>query len=81
MFEGWFWKSPDIRSSKVRCLAFQGHATKLAGVLHKLSIESEHSIMIDRAEIMLHDDYGSVDYWKVPIPFHFHLQRFIRLII
>jgi len=64
MFEGWFWKSPDIRSSKVRCLAFQGHATKLAGVLHKLSIESEHSIMIDRAEIMLHDDYGSVDYWK-----------------
>lgn len=67
MFEGWFWKHSNIRGGKVRCLAFQGHATKLAGVLHKLSAESQRTIMVDRAEIMLHDDYGSVDYWKVKL--------------
>ena len=68
LFEGWFWKYSNIRGAKVRCLAFQGHATKLAGVLHKLSRESQHTIMVDRAEIMLHDDYGSANYWKVNLP-------------
>jgi len=65
LVEGWFWKYTNIKGGSLRCLSFQGHASKLSPVLQKLSNESQHTIMVDRAEILLHDDYGSVDYWKV----------------
>ena len=55
------------------CVAFQGHASKLIPIMQSYAEGPQRFFMVDRAEIPLHDEYGSVAYWKVSMqPFsHF----------
>ncbi|MBN3277660.1 OFUT2 fucosyltransferase, partial [Polyodon spathula] len=60
-FRGWFWGYEETRGLNVTCLSVQGHASILAPVL--LGNTSARSVMLDRAETVLHDHYAGKDYW------------------
>jgi len=62
LFEGFFWNYSEIRATKMKCLSVQGSTR----VLQKFLIDSPvKSIMLDRAETLLHDYFGDSDYWGV----------------
>jgi len=62
LYEGFFWDYMQVRADQFECLSVQG-ATR---VLHKFLEESgDASIMLDRAENLLHDHFGDVNYWGV----------------
>ncbi|MGH0149699.1 UNVERIFIED_CONTAM: hypothetical protein FKN15_035883 [Acipenser sinensis] len=58
---GWFWGYEETRGLNVTCLSVQGHASILAPVL--LGNTTARSLMLDRAETVLHDHYAGKDYW------------------
>ncbi|KAK1165869.1 hypothetical protein AOXY_G14515 [Acipenser oxyrinchus oxyrinchus] len=60
-FRGWFWGYEETRGLNVTCLSVQGHASILAPVL--LGNTTAGSLMLDRAETVLHDHYAGKDYW------------------
>nr|XP_006113410.1 GDP-fucose protein O-fucosyltransferase 2 isoform X1 [Pelodiscus sinensis] len=61
-YRGWFWGYEETRGLNVSCLSVQGSASIIAPVL--LSNTSARSVMLDRAENLLHDHYGGRDYWN-----------------
>lgn len=64
---GQFWKYPVVEARNLTCISFQGHVKKLVPLLTAgLQTQKSQLAMLDRAEIPLHDEYGSTDYWKVP---------------
>uniref|UniRef100_A0A8C9JW21 GDP-fucose protein O-fucosyltransferase 2 n=1 Tax=Panthera tigris altaica TaxID=74533 RepID=A0A8C9JW21_PANTA len=58
---GWFWGYEETRALNVSCLSVQGSASIMAPVL--LRNTSARSVMLDRAENLLHDHYGGKEYW------------------
>ncbi|KAM3607862.1 uncharacterized protein V6R79_015330 [Siganus canaliculatus] len=58
---GWFWGYEETRARNVKCVSAQGHASIMAPVLQK-NITAV-SVMLDRAETLLHDHYAGKDYW------------------
>ncbi|XP_060040487.1 GDP-fucose protein O-fucosyltransferase 2 [Erinaceus europaeus] len=60
-FRGWFWGYEETRGLNVSCLSVQGSASVVAPVL--LRNTSARSVMLDRAENLLHDHYGGKEYW------------------
>ncbi|XP_048835576.1 GDP-fucose protein O-fucosyltransferase 2 isoform X3 [Brienomyrus brachyistius] len=60
-YRGWFWGYEETRGVNVSCLSAQGHASILAPYL--LENTTAVSVMIDRAETLLHDHYAGKDYW------------------
>uniref|UniRef100_A0A0A9WW19 GDP-fucose protein O-fucosyltransferase 2 n=1 Tax=Lygus hesperus TaxID=30085 RepID=A0A0A9WW19_LYGHE len=50
----------DIRAKELKCTSFQGGASLLGDVLSKTP---NKNIMIDRAEVVLHDRFGDKSYW------------------
>uniref|UniRef100_A0A5G2RAY2 GDP-fucose protein O-fucosyltransferase 2 n=1 Tax=Sus scrofa TaxID=9823 RepID=A0A5G2RAY2_PIG len=60
-FRGWFWGYEETRGLNVSCLSVQGSASIVAPVL--LRNTSARSVMLDRAETLLHDHYGGKEYW------------------
>ncbi|XP_047420934.1 GDP-fucose protein O-fucosyltransferase 2 isoform X1 [Sciurus carolinensis] len=60
-YRGWFWGYEETRGLNVSCLSIQGSASTIAPVLLKNT--SARSVMLDRAENFLHDQYGGKDYW------------------
>nr|XP_006636360.2 PREDICTED: GDP-fucose protein O-fucosyltransferase 2 isoform X1 [Lepisosteus oculatus] len=60
-YRGWFWGYEETRGLNVTCLSVQGHASILAPVLLKNT--TARSVMLDRAETVLHDHYAGKDYW------------------
>uniref|UniRef100_A0A8C2JBP1 GDP-fucose protein O-fucosyltransferase 2 n=1 Tax=Cyprinus carpio TaxID=7962 RepID=A0A8C2JBP1_CYPCA len=60
-YRGWFWGYEETRALNVTCLSTQGHASTLAPVLQNNL--NATSIMLDRAETVLHDHYAGKDYW------------------
>ncbi|XP_063135227.1 GDP-fucose protein O-fucosyltransferase 2 isoform X1 [Rattus norvegicus] len=60
-FRGWFWGYEETRGLNVSCLSVQGSASVIAPVLLKNT--SARSVMLDRAENLLHDHYGGREYW------------------
>ncbi|TFJ99905.1 tyrosine-protein phosphatase non-receptor type substrate 1-like [Platysternon megacephalum] len=64
-YRGWFWGYEETRGLNVSCLSVQGSASIIAPVLLKNT--SARSVMLDRAENLLHDHYGGRDYWNVSI--------------
>ncbi|XP_071450754.1 GDP-fucose protein O-fucosyltransferase 2 [Hetaerina americana] len=77
LFEGEFWDNDDLISAKkVQCLSFQGSASYIIPLLvggRKIGkiawiIEPDPNapriVMVDRAEVLLHDEFGSVEYWR-----------------
>ncbi|XP_054707109.1 GDP-fucose protein O-fucosyltransferase 2-like [Uloborus diversus] len=61
-FIGWFWGYDDISAKKFHCLSIQGYSSTLAKFLMS---RNESAIMIDRAEVILHDTFGDAEYWLV----------------
>nr|XP_020829057.1 GDP-fucose protein O-fucosyltransferase 2 [Phascolarctos cinereus] len=60
-YRGWFWGYEETRGLRVSCLSVQGSASIVAPVLLKNT--SARSVMLDRAENLLHDHYGGKEYW------------------
>ncbi|VDP04085.1 unnamed protein product [Soboliphyme baturini] len=63
-WKGWFWKYDEIYASNVTCLSVMGFAKTLKPLVLSSWNTSIRSIMLDRAEVILHDEFGSADYWK-----------------
>ncbi|XP_068403308.1 GDP-fucose protein O-fucosyltransferase 2 isoform X1 [Eschrichtius robustus] len=64
-YRGWFWGYEETRGLNVSCLSVQGSASIIAPVL--LRNTSARSVMLDRAENLLHDHYGGKEYWDVSV--------------
>ncbi|XP_034510333.1 GDP-fucose protein O-fucosyltransferase 2 isoform X3 [Ailuropoda melanoleuca] len=64
-YRGWFWGYEETRALNVSCLSVQGSASIMAPVL--LRNTSARSVMLDRAENLLHDHYGGKEYWNVTL--------------
>ncbi|XP_049641427.1 GDP-fucose protein O-fucosyltransferase 2 isoform X2 [Suncus etruscus] len=60
-YRGWFWGYEETRGLNVSCLSVQGSASIIAPLL--LRNTSARSVMLDRAENLLHDHYGGKEYW------------------
>ncbi|XP_011609164.1 GDP-fucose protein O-fucosyltransferase 2 [Takifugu rubripes] len=60
-YRGWFWGYEETRARNVTCISAQGHASIMAPVLQKNITVT--SVMLDRAETLLHDHYAGKDYW------------------
>ncbi|CAL9690656.1 unnamed protein product [Knipowitschia caucasica] len=60
-YRGWFWGFEETRARRVTCLSAQGHASIIAPLLQKNITAT--SVMLDRAETLLHDHYAGKDYW------------------
>ncbi|XP_059542675.1 GDP-fucose protein O-fucosyltransferase 2 [Myotis daubentonii] len=60
-YRGWFWGYEETRGLNVSCLSVQGSASVIAPMLLKNT--PARSVMLDRAENLLHDHYGGKEYW------------------
>ncbi|XP_018347461.1 PREDICTED: GDP-fucose protein O-fucosyltransferase 2 [Trachymyrmex septentrionalis] len=61
MYTGPFWGYSNITARDVKCLKFHGMAQDLS---QNLMPTRYRSVMFDRMEIALHDEYGSKEYWR-----------------
>ncbi|GFU28407.1 GDP-fucose protein O-fucosyltransferase 2 [Nephila pilipes] len=61
-FSGWFWGYDRMFADEFQCLSIQGYSSTLANVLR---MTSASIVMIDRAEVILHDAFGSPEYWTI----------------
>ncbi|XP_069790345.1 GDP-fucose protein O-fucosyltransferase 2 isoform X4 [Narcine bancroftii] len=60
-YRGWFWGYEETRGLSVACVSVQGSASIMALVL--LRNTTAQSVMLDRAENLLHDHYAGKSYW------------------
>lgn len=60
-YRGWFWGYEETRARNVTCVSIQGSASLVASLLLNTSA---WSVMLDRAENLLHEHYGGKDYWN-----------------
>ncbi|XP_023240555.1 GDP-fucose protein O-fucosyltransferase 2-like isoform X1 [Centruroides sculpturatus] len=63
IYSGWFWGYQDVYAIKFNCLSVQGFSSTLLPLFTGMS--KAKSIMIDRAEVILHDNYGDKNYWDI----------------
>ncbi|KAH1007647.1 hypothetical protein HUJ04_004855 [Dendroctonus ponderosae] len=56
-----FFYYANITASNIKCLSFHGPATKLAELF---KLEKSRTLMLERAEVALHDTFGNDLYWK-----------------
>lgn len=61
VIKGPFWSFSNITAQKVVCASFQGRASLLKDLLNSSKAKS---LMIDHAEVALHDFYGDRIYWE-----------------
>ncbi|XP_022692139.1 GDP-fucose protein O-fucosyltransferase 2-like [Varroa jacobsoni] len=60
LYEGYFFGKDNIKARKVTCLEVSGTGNILAPLFDKDSM-----IMLDHAEVVLHDGFGDKEYWKI----------------
>jgi len=60
VYEGEFFHFSNVFARSFDCLSVQGHTSVLTGLLKD---QEGLSIMLDRAENLLHDWHGDADYW------------------
>lgn len=60
-WSGWFFGYDNVHAEKFVCISIQGEAGFLKPFLMKNT--SARSVMIDRAETVIHDRFGNTDYW------------------
>ncbi|CAL2036393.1 unnamed protein product [Caenorhabditis brenneri] len=63
-WRGWFYSYEDVRASNFKCVSIQGDSATLRDLLKHSNYSSMTSIMVDRAETILHEHFGDADYWK-----------------
>ncbi|XP_050407404.2 GDP-fucose protein O-fucosyltransferase 2 [Patella vulgata] len=62
-WDSWFFGYEDqVTASKFQCVSFMGHASFLKPFLLKNT--TARSVMIERAETVLHDQFGNSEYWQ-----------------
>ncbi|GAB1607368.1 GDP-fucose protein O-fucosyltransferase 2-like [Argonauta hians] len=62
IWRGWFFGYYDnIHAKNFKCLSVQGHAGIMKPILLK---NTTSSVLVDRAENLLHDIYGDKEYWR-----------------
>ncbi|CAF1159054.1 unnamed protein product [Didymodactylos carnosus] len=69
LFNGWFFGYDNIRSKQFHCLSAQGFVNILIDfIIKNLTWSSQtmkpKSVLFDRAETLLHNDYGGINYWR-----------------
>ncbi|GFR71850.1 GDP-fucose protein O-fucosyltransferase 2 [Elysia marginata] len=70
---GWFFGYNDeVEALKMECISVMGHAGILKPFLLKNT--SARSVMLDRAETVLHDRYGDAVFWQVRRSMRFSKQ-------
>lgn len=62
-YSGWFWDHPHFRAREFKCLSVQGSTYVVRDLVLDLLKSPGSSIMLDRAEQLLHDRFGDADYW------------------
>ncbi|GIY51518.1 GDP-fucose protein O-fucosyltransferase 2 [Caerostris darwini] len=61
-YTGWLWGYDIIFAKELHCLSIQGYSS----TLEKFILTTTTSvIMVDRAEVILHNAFGSPEYWMV----------------
>ncbi|PIC42474.1 hypothetical protein B9Z55_009541 [Caenorhabditis nigoni] len=63
-WRGWFYSYEDVRASNFKCISIQGDSGTLKDLLTHSNFSSMTSVMVDRAETILHENFGDVNYWK-----------------
>ncbi|CAL1276051.1 unnamed protein product [Larinioides sclopetarius] len=61
-YAGWFWGYDIMFAKEFHCLSIQGYSSTLKSFLMSSSAKV---IMVDRAEVILHNAFGSPEYWMV----------------
>ncbi|KRY01613.1 GDP-fucose protein O-fucosyltransferase 2, partial [Trichinella pseudospiralis] len=60
-----FWGYPEVYAKNVSCLSLQGYVSDVANlIVNDTDPTKIQSIMVDRAEVMLHNGFGNDIYWK-----------------
>ena len=59
-YRGQFFFYDDVVAKKFQCLSVQGHTSVLSSFVRS---QDGDSVMLDRAENLLHDFFGDADYW------------------
>ncbi|GMR42707.1 hypothetical protein PMAYCL1PPCAC_12902, partial [Pristionchus mayeri] len=62
LWKGWFYGLSAVRARDLECVSFQGDSESFAELLARNY--TFQSIFVDRAETMLHAEYGGVEYWR-----------------
>ena len=61
LYHGWFWGYSQLRARDFKCLSYQGMSSLITDLVVGLQ---EKATFIERAETMLHDHFGDIDYWS-----------------
>lgn len=56
-----FWGYNNVTAKELYCVSFQGQAKKLVDIFDSID---RRLVMIDHAEIVLHDWFGNAEYWR-----------------
>ncbi|CAG0920989.1 unnamed protein product [Notodromas monacha] len=60
-YSAWFWGFNNIKAKAVTCVSFQGHSTQAVELVKK---SGKRTVMLDRAETILHDSFGDANHWN-----------------
>ena len=64
-YAGHFWHyHKEVRAKELQCLSFQGTTRIMRDYIETIADRYE-TIMLDRAENLLHDFFGDADYWSI----------------
>ncbi|XP_073983375.1 O-fucosyltransferase 2 isoform X2 [Rhodnius prolixus] len=61
LIRSWFWGYSNISAKNMRCVSFQGGASLLIELLESTN---DRFVMLDNAEVVLHDHFGNNEYWQ-----------------
>uniref|UniRef100_A0A1I7TMJ6 GDP-fucose protein O-fucosyltransferase 2 n=1 Tax=Caenorhabditis tropicalis TaxID=1561998 RepID=A0A1I7TMJ6_9PELO len=63
-WKGWFYSYEDVRARNFKCVSIQGDSGTLRNLLKISNYTSMNTVMIDRGETILHENFGDVHYWN-----------------
>ncbi|MCP9266039.1 GDP-fucose protein O-fucosyltransferase 2 [Dirofilaria immitis] len=63
LWKGWFFAFENVYARKFSCISFQGDSETLANMIQRHHHHA-NSLMIDRAETVLHSHFGDFHYWE-----------------
>ncbi len=63
-FASTFWQYDQVRTKRFQCVSVQGSTSVMRGFLENVA-KDHKSIFLNRAERLLHDHFGDVEYWAV----------------
>jgi peptide-O-fucosyltransferase len=64
-WKGPFWQYRQVRAKDFKCVSVQGTTRIMRDFIGKSANDDHKTIMLDRAETLLHDYFGDAEYWSV----------------